>query len=51
MPFTAIIWVSPFGTNYSHQEFRQVSEGLTDALRSAFSNRSVDVFTYDENKP
>ena len=44
MPFTGIVWVSPFGTNYSTEEFRRVSDGLTIALRSAFTNRTIDAF-------
>ena len=47
MPFTGVIWVSAFGTNYSRQTFTKVSDGLTAALRLAFTNRSVDVFTFD----
>ena len=51
MPFTGIISISPFGTNYSLQEFRQVSDGLASTLHSAFTNRSVYIFTSNTNKP
>ena len=47
MPFTGVIWVSAFGTNYSRQAFAQISDGLTTALRLVFTNRSVDIFTFD----
>ena len=50
-PFTAIVSVSPFGTNYSLQKFVQVSDGLASALRLAFTNRSVYMFTSATNKP
>jgi hypothetical protein len=51
MPFTGIVWVSAFGTNDSYQEVKHVSEGLVAALRSAFTNRSVDMFMSDEKQP
>jgi hypothetical protein len=51
MPFTGIIWIEAYDTNYSNREFREDSEGLAAALRSAFTNRSVDLFMPDEIKP
>jgi len=51
MPFTGIIWIKAYDTNYSNREFRQDSEGLAAALRLAFTNRSVDLFMPGEIKP
>ena len=51
MPFTGFISVSPFGTNYSVEEFRRVSDGLAATLRLTFTNRSIDIFMSDTNRP
>ena len=44
MPYTGIIGIGPYLTNYSYQDLKQVSDGFAAALRLAFTNRTVDVF-------
>ena len=51
MPFTTIVGVSPFGTNYSLDRLKSISEGLVSSLQRAFTNRNVHLFMSETNRP
>lgn len=50
-PLTGIVKMAPNDTNYSLQDFKQLSEALTAALQSAFPERTIRVISYDGDKP
>ena len=46
-PLTGAVRMAPNDTNYSLQDFKNLTTGLTVALQAAFPNRAVSVFSYD----
>jgi hypothetical protein len=46
-PFTGSVRMAPNDSNYPLESFKQLSDNLATTLRSAFPDRSVNVFLYD----